>query len=210
MTNKAYKVLFLILFLLENVDSLASPTLRSLQVKNLSHGCSYVYLQNGICYFSSLFHTFTPDDKRSLYLIQGVASVASAFMSVVGGKDEDAVVIEPSLLHSIEDLRYLAVAVLHRSIVFVSATSKAVSGMIHCINVDEADYGFLLLDVLHALRHNGLGVFRGLVDFLVVVQAEGIGIVLEATPFAYDTQLGIGTFLTHQVEEGGLSIVLSH
>ena len=50
-----------------------------------------------------LLHALAPDDERSLYLIGSVTSVAGSLMAMVRSKDDDAVVINSGLLHSVHN-----------------------------------------------------------------------------------------------------------
>ena len=127
---------------------------------------------------------------------------------MVGGKDNDAVIVDAGFLDAVHNPAHTVVHQGQFGIIFGRTLSVGVPHVVQGIDVDEAKFRFFRLDILHAFRYNLFGVLRCVVNAFVVVQAKGIGIVEEVSPFAHHAGAGLRTLLFEHVEEGGLASVL--
>ena len=128
-------------------------------------------------------------------------------MTVVGGQDDDAVVIDAGFLDTFHDAADTVVHQREFGIVFGGAVAIGMAHVVQRVDVDETKHRLLVHDVFHAFLHHRIRMPARVVDPLEVVQAQGVGIVQEIAPLAHDAGFRIGPGLFEQMEEGGLGVV---
>ena len=127
---------------------------------------------------------------------------------MVGGQDDDAVVVDAGRLDAVHDALHPAVHERKLGIELGGTLSIGMAHVVQGIDVDEAERRFLVHDILHALLHDGFRIRPGIVDPDPVVHAQGVGIVEEVAPFADDAGFSLGPGLLELVEDGRLGVVL--
>ena len=152
-----------------------------------------------------LLYSFAENDQGSLHFVHCGPAVALAFVSVVGSEDDDAVVIDSCFFDPFHDSPDTLVGNGEFVIVLLGSLAECVAPGVEDVDVGEEQDRFLFLDILHAFLYDCVRPFCT----LVIVEAEGVGIIEEIPPFADDSGFRFRACFLQDMEESGLGIVLS-
>ena len=106
-------------------------------MEDFCHGGGHIVLNEGFLDFVILPDTLAPDYERRFNLILAPASVRLAFVTVVGGHDNYAVIIYPGFLDAIDNPPHAVVDHRKFSIVFRSTIAIGMANMVESIDMDE-------------------------------------------------------------------------
>ena len=137
-----------------------------------------------------------------------VASMPSAYSTMIRRQDDDRVIVDACILHSLNNLTNLAVHAIDTIEILRRVMTVVMTCMVYLIDMYEEQVWLLLLNILGCFIWR-ISLHIGALDMFHVIAIETIHIILNRTPLMLHSNLSIGIGLTNYMENSGEQSVLS-